>query len=295
MPAVGVLDIHALPPFIRSLCQKVPARPPAEAEFQELSLRALLLMLWRGRWIILICTAVMVGLGFKYVEKRGTIWRAQARLYIDSAAPPILSADGMMAGRNRNYANTQGELLRSTTVLGQALLKPEVAASPIFPEATNKVSWLKEKLKVSVGLKDDIVSVALDDHLVDEACLVVNTIVDTFRRRHSEKKNTTVRDLLQHMQGQRDTKEAALSILLTERTTFITENEHLALEDDSGASYALARLAQLTRALDTAETRARDARSKLAQAKLLEDRPALMREILEGRRGPNLHGRQSYE
>ncbi|MEZ6016921.1 MAG: polysaccharide biosynthesis tyrosine autokinase, partial [Planctomycetota bacterium] len=262
--------------------QEGPARPQAaEAEFQELSLGDLFLMLWRGRWIILICTVVLTGIGFKYVQQRGTVWRATSRLYVDASSPSMLSADGNLVSMgSRNYANTQAELLRSTKVLDQTLLRPEIAASPLFPEAANKVSWLMSALKVSVGIKDDILSVSLDDAEVEEACLIVNGVVDTFRRLHSEKGNTRARELKAIAVSGRDKEQVALDALQGELIEFLSANGSIALDDRAGGTYATRQLDSAFQELRKLEADFQIATTRLETARSLESEPRLMRDFL---------------
>lgn len=261
---------------------EAPARPQAaEAEFQELSLTDLLLMLWRGRWIIVVCIAVMAAVGVKYVKQRGTIWRATSRLYVDASAPAMLSADGNIFARgNRNYANTQAELLRSTDVMDQTLLRPEIAASPIFPDGANKIGWLKGAVKVSVGLKDDIVTVSLDHAQVEEACLIVNGVVDTFRRLHSAKGNSRARELKSIAVVSRDREQEVLDALLTNVKEFLSENSSIALDDRTGGTYATRQLESAFEEVKRIESEYQVAATRLETARSLQDHPRLMRDFL---------------
>jgi succinoglycan biosynthesis transport protein ExoP len=262
--------------------QEGPARPQAqEPEFQELSLGDLFLMLWRGRWIILICTVVLTGIGFKYVEQRGTVYRAQSRIYIDAQAPSMLSADGnLLSVGNRNYANTQAELIRSRNVFDQTLLKPEVAASPLFPEGTSKIGWLQQALKVSVGVKDDIVSVSLESNQVEEACLLVNAIVDTYRRLHSEKGNTRARELRAIAVAKRDEKQHELDALHASFIEFLHVNAELNIDVTPGAT-GLSRKVELAyEELRALENELTELSTRLDTAHAFADEPRLMREFL---------------
>ncbi len=262
--------------------QDVPARPQAaEQELQELSLGDLFLMLWRGRWLILVCTLGLTAFGFKYAESRGVVWRATSRLYVDAIAPSLLSAEtSLVPYVNRNHANTQAELLRSTKVLEQTLLRPEVAVSAVFPPDVNKVAWLRGELKVAVGAKDDIVTVSLDHQQVEDACLVVNSVVDTFRKTHAEKGNSRARELKTIAQTKRDDVQEALDGLHGDLIQFLEDNAAISLNDSAGSTYSTARLEAAFLEWKRLDSELRTVSQRLTLARELQDTPELVRELL---------------
>nr|HMQ22464.1 Wzz/FepE/Etk N-terminal domain-containing protein [Planctomycetota bacterium] len=100
--------------------QHASVPPPPDA--QEIPISQIFAILWRGRWIILLCALLATGAGVWYVEKRGTIYRAKARIKVDNQNLNVMGAEALFLGTaSRNYANTQAELLRSTPILSNAI------------------------------------------------------------------------------------------------------------------------------------------------------------------------------
>lgn len=156
---------------------------PSAADLREIPVSQILGMLWRGRWIIACFTVLTAGLGAYLAEQRGTIYRATTRLYVERQNLNILGGapDLFLGSVSGNYANTQAALLRSSHVLAEVASSPEVRDLEIFGESHNRVAWLKKNLRVSVGKKDDIISAAIDSRHVDDACVIVNRVVDVYR------------------------------------------------------------------------------------------------------------------
>lgn len=105
----------------------------------EFLLRAVYGVLWRGRWMILVASILSIVLGFGYTERRGTIWTAPSRLYVERTGGPLTADSLVCLGDIRNYANTQAQRLRSTSVLNEALVRPELCPGqgPCGIEATD--------------------------------------------------------------------------------------------------------------------------------------------------------------
>ena len=159
------------------------ASQPAQ-ESQEIQFGQILAMLWRGRWIILTCVLLSGVAGYLYVSNRGTIWRASSRVYVERKGPTSVAAEQVLLGLGtQNFVNTQAELMISRDILIETLQKfrAESPTPQIFGEVpVNEVSWLRGNIKVSVGRKDDIITVSLDSKFLDEACAMVNHLADSY-------------------------------------------------------------------------------------------------------------------
>lgn len=264
---------------------------------EVLSLWPLLSTLWRGRWIILATTAASLFFGFRYVQTRGTVWEVSSRLYIENPHSGMLTAEGLLVpSDSRNYVNTQAELLLSTSVLKGALTRPEVASNPLFREVHNKLGWLKRQLHVTVGQKDDIVSVSLESPHVADACTVVNATVDAYREFHASRKKTTVKELLEHLSKRIEEHETEFDSRLENLTDFLRQNGTLGLDRDSGGNYELTALSGLSSALRQARAEERSAREEWELAQNLIGTPDVLREVLdiqEGRRATSSRSREA--
>jgi len=259
----------------------------SEALSHELPVGQVLATLWRQRWIITITTIVALVAGFLYVARRGTIWRASSRIYVERSGPSILSADSLLMAAGKDHASTQAELLRSTPILKAALARPEIGGSPVFDEVDNRVAWLKKYMHVTVGRKNDIISVSLDSKLVAEACAVVNAVVDAYMEFHSKRKRSTAKEILDHLTAQREKHRQELVTIQAALTRFLKENSTIGLDRNGATNFELDRLREASNALAKAQQDEAAAKAELEQARMLAKKPGLMREILQ------IHGGRS--
>jgi capsular exopolysaccharide synthesis family protein len=250
----------------------------------DLSLRSLFTAAWRGRWILLLCTAAGAFAGFRKVQEQGDIWKAESRLYIQGQAPTVMGADGLLASGARNFANTQAAVLRSVSLLQSVVLRPDVGGSSIFEEETNKVGWLRENLKVKVGRDDDVLSISLQSQEVEEATIVVNAVVEEFRTFLGQRGESTVKEMLTVKSEGRDALQKELDVRMTARREFLEENELLAADPNGTAAYENSVLREYREALSLAEREHQAAAARLDEAQLLKDNPeALMALVSEAR------------
>ncbi len=265
--------------------------PVAQAEAGELPIGQVLAILWRGRWIIAVTTILSLALGFFYVARRGTIYRATSKLYVERSGPSILAAsDFLMGGGSKNYANTQAELLRSTKILRSALAKPELRSSEILRPVKNRVIWLKRALKISVGKQDEIISISLDSKFVEDACLIVNAVVDAYMVNHSANKKSTAKDLLERFTESRETESKKLKQIRDEMADFIRKNSSHTFNQSGVTDFEGNRLRELSTELAKAEIEARDAEFALQEAAKLAEQPESLREILQMQGGRGAQG-----
>lgn len=263
-----------------SSTETTPASPQGSAESHELPIGQILSIFWRGRWIILVCTVVATVLGYWYVQRRGDIWRAQSRVYVEnSAAGSFGGADLLLGLGSKNYANTQAELMLSTEVLDGALTRfgtafPEGTAQ-LFPDtATSRLVWLKKNVDVSVGKDDDIITVSLDSNHLEESCSLINGIVDAYSAFQEGKKKTNAAELRKSLQTQADKLEEEWIAAFDELDEFTASNPAL------GIDIAKNKLNKLTTDLATAELTMRNAQGILEQAKAYESSPEILREMM---------------
>ena len=254
--------------------------PPITA--QDSQVRHLLEVAWRGRWIIVIATAVALLVGLQIANHRGTIWRAQSRLLIERTGPAVLSAESLlMGGDAKKYVNTQAVLIRSTPVLQDALGMPEVAGAPDLTEVHNKLAWLKQNIRVSVGKSDDIVSVSLDSAFRAEACAIVNAVVGAYRRFHASRNKSTLHELVTHLSDQKELREQEFNEQFEAMREFLDGGGTLGLDPEGSTNFELERLHQLSSALTQAQLEATLAKTEWDQAKSLADTPDVLRQLLD--------------
>ena len=249
-----------------------PARFPLDRAEQPFA------FLWRGRVWILAASLLGAALGSAYALNRGTVWRAQSVIFVSRTGPLDLDPGAAAAQvLPRNYANTQAELLRSTPVLNAALDRPGIQGNPVFEEAGNELTWLKSRLDVGVGNQDDLITVTLDSPLRDEACDVVNAVVDSYREIRAGNERGTAAVVVERLSGELERSEADVLAQQAKLIEFMKANPGVRLHADTDV--AANRLLQLHSALTQAEIDAVQAQATWRSAAQLANDPELLRQI----------------
>lgn len=190
----------------------------------DFQLSRIFALLWRGRWVILFFAVVSAGFGVHYVQKRGTIWRATSRLYVDNQSLNVSGSEIFLGMASMNHANTQAELIRSGPILQKALSGTELGSLEIFRGVKNRIAWLKKKLRVGVGKNSDIITVSLEHKLVGDACVVVRRVVEEYRDYHMMQSDTTLDVVVNRLISAQKDVEGRLASKIKERARFLESN-----------------------------------------------------------------------
>jgi capsular exopolysaccharide synthesis family protein len=219
---------------------------------EEGSLHDILQIAVRHRWTILLTTSFVLAAAFVYILKATPIYRSESRLYVEQTGPRIINEyEGVMA-RSGNYLYTQGELLRSTRVIGPVVEDPNIARFRTFAGVDNVVAFLRKNLSVSIGRKDDVITVSYESPYPVEAAHIVNTLVDSYIAYHAERKSKTAAEVLKILQKEKEDRDAALTKKLQEMIQFTEENGIVSF-DDKGGNVVFERLRTLSTELSQAE------------------------------------------
>jgi len=228
-----------------------PDGPPQES---------LLFIVLRHRWTILITTSVALVAAFVYILKATPIFESESRLYVEQSGPRIINEyEGVMA-RSGNYLYTQGELLRSTPVLGPVVDNPNIARLRTFADVDNMVAFLRSNLSVSIGRKDDVISVSLKSPYPVEAAQIVNELVHSYMTYHAERKRDTASEVLKILQKEKQSRDKYLTDKFEEMITF-TEANGIVSFDDKGGNIVFEMLKTLSTELSQAEMAAMTAKT----------------------------------
>lgn len=237
----------------------------ARAALREPSPLQAVAFVWRGRWIVATCAALAAAAGVFVAEQRGTIWRAKSVIYVERQAPMLPGSDVAHWLGTRNYANTQAALLRSTPVLQAGLAAPGVEQSAMFGDSDNHLAWLRKRLTVVVGTDDDLITVQLESEAVDDACRVVNAIVNAYLARHSESQRKTASEVLGSLRRELERYEAELRTVQEEQVAFL--EAHPGLVPGEGTDAGSVKLRELNLALTQAELGVMEVEAQLQAAK----------------------------
>jgi len=231
----------------------------------------------RHRQTILLTTLLFLFAAFVYILKATPIFTSTSRLYVEQSGPRLLGDEGIMF-RSKNYLYTQAELIKSTPIIGEVADDPQISRFRTFNEVDNRAAYIKNNLNISVGKKDDIISVAFDSPYPQEAAGVVNTVVDSYIKYHSVRKQTTVNEVLKILQKEKVKRDKELSDKYEEMIQFTRENGVVSF-DNKGGNVIFQKLLTLSEALTEAQLMTINAQADYEAVKATADDPEKVKQF----------------
>lgn len=244
----------------------------------------LIQIMWRSRWIALASMVASMSIGLIYINRILPIYTSTSKIYVEPSGPKILTeAEGVMT-QSKNYLYTQAELLKSTPILLAALKQTGTKRLKVFEKVDNPVAYLKEKgLDVSVGKKDDIITISFDSPDPCEAAEFVNAVVDSYITYHATRRRSTTGEILRVLQQEKRVRDKELSQKLKAMMEFKSENSTLAFEHQN-SNIILDALAQLSDEMRQAQLETIDAKSAFETVKSIVANPAGLKQLVEAER-----------
>ena len=242
---------------------------------------SLVQILWRNRLIVLVTTLAALIAVLIYLIKATPIYTTTSKIYVEQSGPKIINEleEGIMT-KSKNYLYTQAELLKSMPILSPVLEVPGIRQMETFTEVRNHVGYLKGTLNISVGKKDDIISVSLDSPRPAEATQIVNAIVDSYISYHASRKRSTSAEVLKILQNENTKHNKELSKKLKAMMDFKKENVALAFESQQG-NIILRRLERLSDVLTEAQLETIDNKSAYESTKEMVSDPNRLKQFVE--------------
>jgi len=248
--------------------------PRAEGIHEESPLQIAL----RHRQTILLTTVLFLVAAFFYILKATPIYTSTSKLYVEQSGPKIIGDyEGVMA-RTSNYLYTQAELLKSAPIVGEVADDPQVRRFRTFNGVDNLTAYLKNNLVISVGRKDDMITVAFDSPYPHEAAGVVNTVVDSYIKYHSLRKQTTVSKVVDILQKEKVKRDKELSDKYEEMVQFTRENGVVSF-DNKGGNVVFQKLITLSEALTEAQLITINAQADYEAVKAIADNPTKVKQF----------------
>ncbi len=245
-------------------------------------------VIWRHRWVVLICVIAALAAGFIYILNATPIFTSTSRIYVEQSGPKIIEDSQGIMTQSKNYLYTQAELLKSTPIVAAAMDQTGIRQLRSFTEIDNPVAYLKKMLDVQVGKKDDILSVAFDSPYPAEAAQVVNTIVDAYITYNATQKKSSAGEVLKILQTQKDKAVSELDKKREQMLAYQKENPSLTFQTSQG-NIIIERLGKLSEALTTAELKTVEAHSAYEAVKQFMNDPEKLRKFVEAQRARSLY------
>jgi capsular exopolysaccharide synthesis family protein len=255
----------------------------------------LIFPLWQGRWILLLSIALALAAGFLYLSRSTPIYTSTSKVYVEQTGPKIITGteEGVMT-RSTNYLYTQTELLKSTPILAAAIDTAGIGQLKTFANVDNPIAYLKKTVDVTVGKKDEIISVSFDCPYPAEAAQLVNALVDSYVTYHATRKRSTSAEVLKILQNEKDRRSQELSEKLKAMMDFKKENIGLAFESSQG-NVILERLDRLSAVLTEAQLAAIESRSAYETTSKMVSDPTMLKQFVEAQRSKSGYVSQDGE
>lgn len=226
----------------------------------------------RHRWTILITLVMCLAAMAAYLLKATPIYTSDSRLYVEQSGPRIIGEfEGIMT-QSKNYLYTQGELIGSTPILSAVLEEDRIKRFRTFADVDNEMAVLRANLNVSVGKKDDIITVSFDSPYPVEAAEIANAIVKSYIDYHSTRKRSTVSEVVRILAKEKVKRDQELSKKFDEMLQFTKDNGVVSL-DGQGTPVVLERLNKLSAALTAAQLDTLNAKADYEAASSVADEP----------------------
>ncbi len=245
----------------------------------------LLMVFWRSRWILVLCTVVALVAGFAYIAAATPIYAATAKLYLDYENISISQSYGPgVAPRTDKYLHTQAERLASRPILAAALTTLGDQPLRTFAEAEVPVAHLHKRIAVTVGKKDETVSISLRSPYPVEAAQIVNTVVDAYMTSRSEDERQDATKIFNILQAELKLRRSDLEEKRRELKQFQADDVNdlpLALGSEPGGGIVQSHL-EYQSAYDQAKAATIRAKQHLDAVQDLASNPVALRQYLQG-------------
>jgi len=241
-----------------------------------------LTVLWRSRWIFLVCTVASLAGGFVYISAATPIYTATAKLYLDYANIPISHSYGGPGPvlRTDKYLHTQAERLRSRPVLAAAHTMLEDQPLRTWADVDVPVAFLRKNIVVKVGRKDETVSLSLESPYPLEAAQMVNTIVDAYMTSRSEDERQDATKVLNIWQSEMKLRRSALEKKRNELEQFQANDMPLTFGSEQGGGVMQSHL-EYQSAYNQSQLATLRAKGYLDAVRDLSENPAALQQYLQ--------------
>ena len=268
---------HSRRPETQPPESKADTDRPAEPQIRH---RSFVQVLWQHKWVVALTVVLCASGALTYLYKATPVYTASSRLFVERSGPEIIKANEGFMTQSKNYLYTQAELLKSTPILTGAAKALAGRGLRTFAAAGNRVAFLKSSVDVSVGKKDDIITIALDSPSPTEAAEIVNAIVESYVAYHSRQRRDTAAEVLKILQREKIKRDGELGERFKALMDFKRANETISFGTDN-SNIIIQRLMRLSDALTQAELELTDASAQYETTKVILSDPAKVQHLAQ--------------
>jgi succinoglycan biosynthesis transport protein ExoP len=269
----------------------LPARtPPAPAGGGSLPA-----VLWRSRWLVLLCLLAAAAGGVGYIGLVTPRYTSTAKLCLDYAGIRIRSPyESGGRPQTDKYLSTEAEFIKSRPILAAALelLAPQRLRT--FEGTAIPGLWLQENLTVEIGKKDEVISIRAGAPDPNEAAQIVNAVLDAYLASRSARGQRSSAQALKVLQDALSHAGQELAEKRNELADFQQNKMPLALGSDQGGGI-MQEYQDLKDAYTQARIKRMGAETFYAAVQALADDPDGLRQYVQLRGGSGLFASADQE
>lgn len=247
----------------------------------EQNIPGLFTILWRRRRVFVLSLSLVLAGCVTYLLTARPRYTSTARVYLRDGGATLFAADQRISEpRGESYLHAQAQFLLSAPILSNALQTPAVAAMEWLQECDDPIDMLKERLQVTLGRKDSIISVSFISSDPAEAATLVNAVVDAYVQYNKSLHHMAATELVDVLRQEKASRELELETKSRALYEYKLANDTLSFASDQG-NVIIQRLARLSDALTEAELQAVAAKSTYEAAQAVGLSPQKMRRLIE--------------
>jgi capsular exopolysaccharide synthesis family protein len=193
----------------------------------------ILQILWRRKWIMVCCAIVAVGAGIVYLSQATKIYSAGTQIYIQQQGSQIWKDQS--GGLNfMNYLQTQCDVIRSTTVVQEALKYREMNQAKSLEASENPTAVIKLATLATVGQKSDIITITAESPYPEDAAIFANAVRDAYIDYEQKMHRSTAAEIVTALEKEKQTEDADWKTLTRQMVEFKRLNGEITFEGDRG-------------------------------------------------------------
>ncbi|MBV8779882.1 MAG: hypothetical protein JO353_00660, partial [Phycisphaerae bacterium] len=260
--------------------------PTAAPVVEEPHRRNVVLSLWNHRWLILIITLLFLAAAAIKLIHATPIYAATSRITVEQNRPPIVSNDpNAEVNQSQNFLSTQGEIIKSRSVLEAVQARDAIATLPTFKseaETANVINYLRSNLIVNVGRRDDVIGVSVMGPNKEDDAAIANAIVDEYGHYVANKRHGSTADVLNLLRSEKAKLDDQIDKKRQEKLDFQQKYASLLIGNER-TNPTLDRLQQLQSELTTAQLDSITAQADFDTTKAMASDPSKVEELLNSR------------
>ena len=266
----------------------IPNRPGATSG----SATSMFQVLWRRKWIILCCAVVALGSGIVYLTQATKIYSSSSQIYIQQRS--ISPFEGMVGGgvNSLNFLATQCDVIRSTTVLTEALKSPEIGRAESLKNADSPLALLKFSITAAPGKQSDIITVNAESPFADDAAVFANAAVNAYIDYENKMHRSTATEIVNALQNMKQDEDKEYKRVSDLMLAFKRDNGTFEFAQGQG-NVVISKLQDLSGELTKAQIASMQSSVAYETATAFADNPAKLQQLMNSSGIRGLDGSQA--